>query len=97
MDYSVEITIETDQPLAEPELAAVAAIGGAASGEPGERLLSTTLTIAADGMSDAAARALGRVTRLAPGRGVSVTVMTTAEADRRLGAGPRVNADPGSY
>lgn len=72
------------EPLTEDQLFEVAAIGGAAAGEPGGHEIDTILTVEADDIPAAAARALDTLLEVVPGTAVSVEVMTTAEQDRRL-------------
>lgn len=88
MEYTAELTVHTDEPLTDDTLAAAAAIGGAASGSPGTHALSATLTVDADSMPEAAARALELITGVAPGQPVAVEVMTVDEHDRRLAQPP---------
>ena len=47
-EYRVDLTIETGEPLTVDDLFEIASIGGAASGDPGDRRFGTTLTVAAD-------------------------------------------------
>lgn len=84
MEYAVEITVQTRRPLTIEALEAVAAIGGAASGNVGERRLETTLTVSASDPPVAATRAIEIVTSTVPGKVVAIEVMTTEEQDRRL-------------
>jgi hypothetical protein len=88
MDYTVELTITTDAPLAEDQFFEVASYGGAAAGDLGGHELSTTMTISSDDMPTAAAMAIAQVTAVAPGIPSSVEVMTTDEHDRRLAEPP---------
>jgi hypothetical protein len=87
MEFSVTMTITTDERLTEEVLFDVAAIGGAASGEAGGHDLSTTMTVQADDVLAAASGGLAKVETISPGAPVAVEVLTIEEADRRL-AGP---------
>lgn len=84
MEYAVDITVQTRRPLTLETLEAVAAIGGPAAGNVGERRLETTLTVSASNPPEAAARAIEIVTAEAPGKVIAIEVMTTEEQDRRL-------------
>jgi len=86
MDYTVELALHTRRRLTEDDLAAVAEIGGAASGNQGDTRLETTLTIKAADLPAAAALAIARITDLVAGTVIAVNAMTTEEADRRLDA-----------
>jgi hypothetical protein len=83
-DWTVTVEWRATDPLTEDRLFDVAAIGGAVSGAPGERDITTTLTVDADDMPAAAGRALELVLAAVPGHPVAVEVTTIDEADRRL-------------
>lgn len=84
MDYTVELALHTQRRLTEDDLAAVAEIGGAASGNQGDTRLETTLTIKAADLPTAAARAIERVIAIVDGTVIAINAMTIEEADRRL-------------
>ena len=83
-EYSVTITLASDQPLTEDELFEVAALGGAASGREGGSELTTTLTVDAPTVSSAIDEGLALVGKLVSGNPIAVEVLTVAEHDRRL-------------
>lgn len=83
MEYTVEITIEAAAPLTIAMLERVAAIGGAAAGNVGDRRLETALTVAAEGPKAAATRGAARIRAICPGVVLAVEAMTTVEADFR--------------
>jgi hypothetical protein len=90
MEYTVDITLRARRPLTEEALFAIAELGGAAAGRPGERHLETTLTVEAGDIRTAAAVAMERTTARVAGHVIAVKVMTTAEADRRLSERPKL-------
>ena len=86
-EYTVDLTIETAEPLTTEALFAVAAIGGAAGGNVGEHRLRHHPHGRGDRpFPGAIASAIDRL----PVRGtvVAVEATTTAEADRRLAEPP---------
>jgi hypothetical protein len=85
--YTVEITIEAEKQLTEQQLFAVAGVGGAATGSPGQHRLETTLTEDGADMLDALERAVTRILALVPGQLIAVEAMTIDEALRRIDAG----------
>jgi len=89
MEYVAEIEIETEEPLTEAVLSAVAEIGGAAGGDIGGDRLDTCFGVEADNVAKAAEEALRAINAVAPARLAAVRIMTTAEHDRQL-------ASPGS-
>ena len=84
MEFTVEVTVEAHRPLTEADLTAVAAVGGAATGNIGERRLETILTVSATSVTEAAKKGAKIVTDLVAGDAVAVEAMTTDEADRRM-------------
>lgn len=88
MKHTVDITLHSKRRLTEKALFAVAEIGGVAVGAPGSRRLETTLTVTADDVHEAAARAIDAITERVAGDVLAVEVMTTAEHDRRLADRP---------
>jgi hypothetical protein len=82
-DYTVELALETAQPLSEDGLMEVAQIGGAAGGNVGGRRLETTLTVTAPTASAAIDKALTLVLAKVDGSVASVSALTTEEFDRR--------------
>lgn len=84
MQYSVDVTLQTDQPLTEANLLEVAELGGVAVGRPGDRRLETTLTVEAADAVVAGRRAAERVCQRVAGVILAVDAMTAAEADGRL-------------
>lgn len=84
MEYIAELVIRTHAPLDSETLSDVAELGGAAGGNSGEHVLDTSLTVRARTVSEAAAKAVQAVTKIAPGEVISIEVMTPEEQDRRL-------------
>ena len=82
MKYSVEIAVQTLTPLTLEQLENVAAIGGAASGTPGQRRIETTLTIEAETIPRAAESAIERVAAVVPGDVIACEIMTIEVADQ---------------
>lgn len=83
MLFTVTVDIATDRPLTIADLETVAAIGGAASGNPGEHLLGTTMTIDAASADAAGVEAAVSVTSLVTGLTVRLEILTVEEFDRR--------------
>ena len=81
-DYRVDLTIETTSPITMDILEDVAFVGGAASGNPGDRRLGTILTVEAGNPGEAITRAVEALP--ISGFIVAAEVMTVEEADRRL-------------
>ena len=84
MEYSVDITINTERPLTEQQLFDIAAIGGVSVGYEGGREVSTTFTVDAVDVPAAAEAAIARMAECVDGDVVSLEVMTIEEQDRRL-------------
>jgi hypothetical protein len=90
MIFTVEVTLRTARPLTERALTNVAAIGGAAAGNVGERRLETILTVEAKDIREAAEHGVLQIMKIVPGVVVAVESMTTDEADRRLNERPEI-------
>lgn len=88
MEFVAEIVIETESPLTVETLEAVAEISGAAGGRPGEHRLDTSMTVDAESIPQAAARAVEMIIARAPGRVVALEILTPEEQDRRLAEPP---------
>ena len=86
-EFVVNVTIETKAPLTERTLVNVAAIGGAAGGNEGGRLLETGLTVEAEDLLAAIAAGSAQILKIAPGKVVAAEGMTVREAERQLAAG----------
>lgn len=86
-EFTVSVTIEAKSALTERKLFAVAAIGGSASGNAGERLVETTLTVTAETLFKAISIGADQILAIVPGVVIAAEVMTTEEADRRLEQG----------
>lgn len=84
MEYAVDITIRTRDPLTERALFDIAAIGGVSVGYEGGREVSTTFTVDAGDMPAAAEAAIDRMAECVKGSVVNLEVMTIEEQDRRL-------------
>ena len=84
MEWTVHIETETNDPLFDDTLWALADLGGAATAEPGDHRLGVTLTQTATEPDQALAQALARLRAIIPPAVVAAEVITTAEADRRL-------------
>lgn len=87
-EFTATITVQTREPLTETTLFDVAAIGGAATGEPGSHRITTTLTVDAADALDAAPAALAAVGSIVTGEVIQYTIMTTEEHDRQTDAPP---------
>lgn len=82
MEFTAEITLHTKRPLTEDALLDFAQIGGVAVGHVGGREVELTFTVNAPNVSTAFERAIATASSR-NGTIVAVSVMTTAEADRR--------------
>lgn len=85
-EFTATITLDTVDVLTEDVLFDVAAIGGAATGDPGTRRITTTLTVEADGHLEAIGNASEAIAAVVAGTVVSCTVMNTEEHDRQTDA-----------
>lgn len=84
MDWTVYVEIETEGPIDEAALWALAELGGSATGAAGDRRLSAITTETAPDGARALTQALDRVRAVIPVTLVAAEITTTAEADRRL-------------
>lgn len=84
MQCSCTVTIHTATPITNDQLEAVAERAGAAEGNPGGSVLTTTLTVDGADLGDAASVAVAEVLALVPGESIAVEALTITEADRRL-------------
>lgn len=84
MEYTVELTVITENPLTEDALADVAEIGGAAGGNVGEKRLTTTLTLPAESLGAAMLAAARKITAVAPGQVVMASAAEVDEFDRQM-------------
>ena len=84
MEWSVTVYWDCEPEVTQELLFDIAAIGGAAGGQPGDRRVDTTLTVAAPTAGAAVSVAAERIAKVVAGRLAGAEVMTTEEADRRL-------------
>jgi hypothetical protein len=82
--YVVELTIWARAPLSQVDLVEVAAIGGAAGGNVGERRLTTTLTIDATSCHEAVERGARHILDLVAGEVLSARASTEDECERQV-------------
>jgi hypothetical protein len=83
-NFTVDVTWRAIQPLTQKVLFRFAALGGAAAGDPGGRLVGATFSVNGESMPAAAQSSLDRMGAVAAGEPVSLEVMTHEEQDRRL-------------
>jgi hypothetical protein len=87
VEYTIEIALQAKRPLTVTALERISAMGGVATGNPGERRLETTMTVAAADIPTAIAMAIQQVTERVAGTVIAIEAMTTTEADRRMEVG----------
>lgn len=84
MDWTVHIEIDTDAPINDDELWALAEIGGSVTGTVGDRRLGITATEPGPDGDKALTQAMSRVQVVIRYELVAAEVLSVAEADRRL-------------
>jgi hypothetical protein len=95
MQYTVEVTLRTKQPLTQEELLEIAQIGGVAVGRPGGRLLELMLTVIAPDAGRAMQRAVRLITLRVRREPVSIECrIVTAPRARAARRPPSRSASP---